>query len=369
MRRHHPENERTKRRYFEYLKHAKQLSEASIDQVAAAIADFEAATGYRDFRKFRIELAQKYKRDLAERTNSVTGKPLAKATISSRLMALKAFFGWLAGQPGFRSKLTFSDAEYFRPSANDVRIARAVREKPLASVEDIRRVLNSMPESADTEKRDRALIAFALLSGARDSAIASLSLKHVDFARRIIFQDARDVRTKNRKTFTTWFFPVGDAVERIVVDWISFLTTERGFVPDDPLYPATMVAPGENGFEAAGLSRQHWKDAAAIRRIFRQAFAPAGMPYVNPHSFRNTLVALGERLCGPPEEFKAWSQNLGHEHVLTTFTSYGTVGSHRQAEIFGQLRKRAEDAVADGGPLPAPDAVAKAIALLTGTAG
>jgi len=93
MRKHHPENERTKRRYCEYLKHAKQLSDSSIDQVLAAIADFEGVTGYRDFRKFRIELAQKYKRALGERNNPETGKPLAKATISSRLMALKAFFG------------------------------------------------------------------------------------------------------------------------------------------------------------------------------------------------------------------------------------------------------------------------------------
>ena len=145
MRKHHPENERTKRRYVEYLKHAKQLSDASIDQTVAAVADFEAVTGWRDFRKFRIELAQKYKRDLSERTNSKTGKALAKATISSRHMALKGFFEWLAGQPGFRSKLTYSDAEYFRPSANDERIAKAVREKPVASIEQIRQVLAAMP--------------------------------------------------------------------------------------------------------------------------------------------------------------------------------------------------------------------------------
>ena len=30
-----------------------------------------------------------------------------------------------------------------------------------------------------------------------------------------------------------------------------------------------------------------------------------------------------------PEEFKAWSQNLGHEQVLTTFSSYGQVGADR----------------------------------------
>lgn len=343
MRKHHPENERTKRRYFEFLKHAKRLAESSVDQVAAAIADFEAATGHRDFRQFRIELAQKYKRRLAERINAETGKPLAKATISSRLAALKAFFQWLAGQPGFRSKLTYSDAEYFNPSANDDRIAKAVREKPVASVEQIRRVLESMPVASDVQKRDRALIAFTLLSGARDNALASLSLKHVDLARRAVFQDARDVRTKNRKTFTTWFFPVGADVEAIVSDWISWLEKEKHWGPDDPLFPATKVTLGlSGGFENGGLARHQWKSAAAIRMIFKAAFAQAGLPYFNPHSFRNTLAMLGERICPSPEAFKAWSQNLGHEHVATTFTSYGAVPGHRQAEIFDQLRTRQE---------------------------
>jgi integrase len=367
MRKHHPENERNKRRYVEYLKHAKQLSDSSIDQAAAAIADFEAVTHYRDFRSFRIELAQKYKRDLDQRINSTTDKPLAKATISSKLMALKTFFGWLAGQPGFRSKLTYSDAEYFRPSANDERIAKAAREKPVASLEEIRHVIAEMPAETDIQKRDRALIAFTLLSGARDNAIASLSLRHVDLARQLIFQDARDVRTKNRKTFTTWFFPVGREVEQIVVDWIAFLKGERAFGPDDPLFPATKVSLGDNGFEADGLDPRHWKNAAPIRRIFGAAFPRAGMPYVNPHSVRNTLVALGQRLCKTPEEFKAWSQNLGHEHVLTTFTSYGTVAGHRQADVFEQLRKRV-DAQPDDAGTPSPDTIAKAVALLTGRA-
>ncbi|TAN02337.1 MAG: site-specific integrase, partial [Rhizobiaceae bacterium] len=317
-----------------------------IDQTVAAIADFEATTGWRDFRKFRIEWAQKYKRDLGERTNDKTGKPLAKATISSRLMALMAFFHWLADKPGFRSKLTYSDAEYFRPSANDERIARAVREKPVASIEEIRQVLAAMPAGSDIKRRDRALIAFTLLSGARDDAIASMSIKHVDLDRRTVFQDAREVRTKNRKTFTTWFFPVGADIETIVVDWLTLLK-ERGFGPDDPLFPATEMALGENGFEAGGLARHHWKNAAAIRRIFKVAFAQAGLPYANPHSFRNTLAMLGEKLCATPEEFKAWSQNLGHEHVLTTFTSYGAVASHRQAQIFDQLRSRPERGAAD----------------------
>ena len=61
------------------------------------------------------------------------------------------------------------------------------------------------------------------------------------------------------------------------------------------------------------------------------------MQYFNPHSFRNTLVRLGQAVCQTPEEFKAWSQNLGHDKVLTTFLSYGQVESPRQGEIIRGL--------------------------------
>jgi hypothetical protein len=37
-----------------------------------------------------------------------------------------------------------------------------------------------MPNETNIEKRNRALIAFALLTGARDGALSSFQLKHVD---------------------------------------------------------------------------------------------------------------------------------------------------------------------------------------------
>lgn len=339
MRKHHPKNERTKRKYFAYLEEAKRMSPSSVDQVAAAIEQFEASTGYRDFAVFHIEQARRFKRLLSESINPATGKPLAKATTYARLMATKAFFVWLAGQAGYKSAVAYSDADYFNPSNNDGRIAKAVREKSAPTLEQIRHVLGALPAETDIEKRDRALVAFAILSGARADAIASMSLRHINMARRTVFQDARDVRTKNRKTFTSTFFPVGEDIEAIVAEWTCFLTQEKLFGPDDPLFPATRIEVGavSRHFEVTGLERKGWGNTSAIRRIFRQAFEAAGLPYFNPHCFRNTLAALGEKLCKTPEEFKAWSQNLAHEHVLTTFTSYGAVARDRQADILNGL--------------------------------
>jgi hypothetical protein len=74
-----------------------------------------------------------------------------------------------------------------------------------------------------------------------------------------------------------------------------------------------------------------------MRKIFKEAFEGGGLPYFNPHSFRHTLVMLGEKVCQTPEQFKAWSQNLGHEKVMTTFMTYGEVGNQRQGEIIRDL--------------------------------
>ena len=181
-------------------------------------------------------------------------------------------------------------------------------------------------------------MAFTLLTGMRDDAIASLSIGHVNLDQRMVFQDAREVRTKNRKTMYTWFFPVGAYFDAIVVDWIGILTNELLFGLNDPVFPATKMTLDANRlFAPAGLDRRHWKNADPIRHAFQRAFEAVQLPAYNPHSFRKTLAILGEKVCKTPEEFKAWSQNLGHEHVLTTFTSYGEVPSHRQAEIFEQL--------------------------------
>ena len=73
-------------------------------------------------------------------------------------------------------------------------------------------------------------VAFTLVSGARDNAIASFSLKHIDLAARTVFQDAREVRTKNAKTFASTFFPGGGDIEVIIAEWIGELAAQ-GFGP------------------------------------------------------------------------------------------------------------------------------------------
>jgi integrase len=333
-----PNNERIKRQYFAYLKEARRHSEPTVDAAAKALNRFEVYTKYRDFRAFHTQQAIAFKKHLAEQKGVQSGETLSKATLYATLTQLKRFFQWLAREPGYKSRIQYSDAEYFNLSDKDTRIATAQREPRVPTVEQIKHVLQTMPTQTAIERRNRALIAFTLLTGARDSAIASMKLKHIDLIEKCVSQDARDVRTKFSKTFRTYFFPVGDDVARIVEEWVSFLREEQLWGNDDPLFPSTRVGLGiDHQFGVTGLDRTHWSSASPIRGIFRDAFQAAGLPYFNPHSVRNTLVRLGQDICRSPEAFKAWSQNLGHEKVLTTFVSYGAVACDRQGQILRGL--------------------------------
>lgn len=338
MLKHSPNNVRIKRQYFAYLKEAHGYSEATVDAVAKALARFEESTRGKDFKVYHCEQAIAFKRHLEEQRNQETGKPLSKATTYATLTHLKRFFNWLAGQPGYKSRLKFSDADYFGLSNKDARVATAHRESRSPTLEQVKHVISTMPATTDVERRDRALIAFTLLTGARDSAIASMRLRHVDLIEHSVFQDAREVKTKNSKTFKTHFFPIGDEIKAIVVKWITWLREEKLWGLDDPLFPATECRlDASQQFKALGLSRIGWQSAGPIRRIFREAFTGAGLPYFNPHSLRKTLARFGQQVCKTPEQYKVWSQSLGHEGVLTTFTSYGAVSSERQGEVMRAL--------------------------------
>jgi integrase/recombinase XerD len=202
---HNDRNERLKRAYVRYLKDACRQGAATIDAALAAIERFEVYTNRRDFAAFHIEHASAFKDHLAGQLNGRTKKPLSVQTQLHTLAALRSFFIWLADQPGFRRRIRHSDADYFSLSLKQTAIAQAAREIEGPTIEQVRHAIELMPARTDIEKRNRALIAFATLTGARDDALASLRLKHVDVAQRRVLHDAREVRTKASKTIETWF--------------------------------------------------------------------------------------------------------------------------------------------------------------------
>lgn len=342
-----PKNERIKKKYFSYLMEAKQLSASTVDSIRKAIHRYEDFNAYEDIGKFSKDKAMKFKKALIETKNKAKAEPLSKSTILHTLNPLKDFFKWLAYLEGYRSKIKLPDIEYFNLSEKDTREAKASGFKDYPTTEQIKKAIFYVTPQNEIQMRDQALIAFTFLTGIRDGAIITLKLKHMEVDKKLVVQDPREVKTKFSKMIDTYFFPVGEDIERIVLNWIKYLREVKLYGDNEPLFPKTlMIISEEKTFVAAGISNQHWQSVGPMRDIFKQTFENAGLKYYTPHTFRNTLVQLGEKICTSPEEFKAWSQNLGHESPLTTFISYGQVSTHRQGELIKNVGKgKKEDGV------------------------
>lgn len=324
-------NERIKRDYRNYLRQANGKSDATIRQIDKALARFEEFTGAKDFATFDQRQAVRFKEALA-------GQDLAKATIHSTVNALQRFFGWLALQPGYKSRIRRTDIDYLALSDRDVRTAKAPADRPFPTLDQVQRAITLMPTKTPVERRNRALIALLALTGIRDGALITLKLKHIDIERRKVLQNPNEVATKRGKRIDTYFPPIDDTIEGIVCDWVRWLESELLFGPDDPLFSAPLMEQdADNCFIAINLSREHWRNAQPVRNVVKDAFAAAGLPYFPPHRFRHMLTEQAYRFCKTPEQMKAWSQNFGHEDLMTTLSSYGKIDVIRQGELIRNM--------------------------------
>jgi len=338
MTRYIEENERIKHEYATYLRHAKGLDEVSIDKARAAIRRFEESTKFKPFKKFHRRQAADFKVYLDKQKNLKSGKPLGISTVDAILRLVKNFFHWLARCAGFKRVLTYNDVEYFNNTRKAGRVAHAQRQIPYPSMRQAAHAFQAMPFGTEFEMRDKALFAFFMLTGARDGAVASLKLKHVNTELGHVFQNAREVNTKAARDIMCQFFPVDALYWDCFIAWVAYLKQVKLFGPEDALFPKARVGVIEGkGFANLGLSRDGFANASKLNGIIRGAFAAVQMPEYTPHAFRKTLTHYGNETCKTMEEFKAWSMNLGHKNVATTVNSYLPVTTERQMELIRNL--------------------------------
>lgn len=314
MTKYNAKNERIKKDYYDYLRESKGRNNKTLNQVRNSIFRFEEYTKFKDFLTFRKEQAIGFKKHLAKQKTQRTDEAISKSTLLHISTNLKQFFIWLSDQKGFE-KIKLTEIDYFNLLENDIAIAKAKRFKNFPTLEQIKKVIFSIPAESEIEKRNQALIAFIILTGARDSAVASLKIKHLDTYQKLITQDPNDgVKTKFGKLIYTRFFPVGEDIEQVFIDWVKYLREVKLYGDNDPLFPRTKLAHNKDfSFEAQGIEPTAWKTTAQIREIFKTSFEKYGLPYFNPHSFRDTLSMLGKKTC-TIEQYQAWSQNLGHSN-------------------------------------------------------
>lgn len=331
-------NEIVKRQFQKYCRNSKGYSEKSIGYYMNSVFEYEKFSAYEDFAKFNDDKAIAFREFLKKKT--FKGKTVELSTVKDKLRYLKIFFSWLSDQAGYKKAIKKEDVECLRLSREDNARAEKPQREEYPSFDMIQKVVNNMKVTTEDDMRDRAMIAFTLLSGGRDDAIISLPLDCFKPNNlEISYFVNKGVRTKFRKSYTSFLYKFDSKLIAYVTDWYDYLTKVKLYPNNAPLFPRTAIGQqkGNKSFTNLGIEPEFWKTIKPIENIFKKRFEEVGLKYYPPHSFRHTADNLLKRACHNIEEFQAVSQNFGHESMATTFSSYGKLPIGRVEELIRNL--------------------------------
>ena len=333
-------NEKVKRHYFDQKRGADGFSDKSILAVEKAIWKYEDFSKQEDFVLFNSKRADQFKKYLSANVNKRSGQVLGVKSQYHHLRHLREFFLWLSSQPGYKTRVKVGDVMYLQLPKKERQMATAPSEPRYPTIEQVKK-LCSFPAVTEIDRRDRALIAFTAITGMRDRAVVTLSIGcYVPETRMVKQLPSLGVETKFSKEIYTTLLPIDPELYRYFSEWYEYLVKERHYGIEDPLFPCTDIAqigPDHHAYEVKGVSKRFWKDAGPMREIFRDRAKQTGVEYFYPHTFRHFVTNIAEKYMTTPEQMKALSQNLGHEHIATTYRSYGSIGTSRVNELMRSL--------------------------------
>jgi hypothetical protein len=118
-------NERMKRKYLNWLGQAEGLTESTVIGYERAICLYDEFSGNHDYATFSQRRATAFK-DWVQTRRGVD-KGVSITTAYNQIRYVKAFFKWLAGQPGYKSRVKLDAVSYLTLERKKVREATAPR--------------------------------------------------------------------------------------------------------------------------------------------------------------------------------------------------------------------------------------------------
>lgn len=307
-------NERIKYKYRIHLHRADQKDEKTVNDALKHIRDYEVFTNFVGFEKYNIDVADSYIKNMTQRK-------LSMSYISNNIRIMKEFLRWLERQHGYRSKIDYNHIDYLNVSRNQQNTAKAKKYQKSYSFDEIFKTIRAMPNTSDKERRDKAIISIQALCGLRVGELRTLKMESLinEDGQHFIYVSPRNMNVKFAKTRQANFMPLPNDIIANVIDWYGYLKT-LGFKDNEPLFPIV-----DNRFTETNLLRQTMrkdeiKSDTTIRNVFKKTFEAAGLEYIKPHSFRNTIVKYAQ--FQSPAFMNAVRQNLGHKSIDTTMNSY-----------------------------------------------
>jgi integrase/recombinase XerC len=169
---------------------------------------------------------------------------------------------------------------------------RASLPKAFSSAE-VERLLGSLGHDGPSARRSDAMVRCALDLGLRSSEVAKLGLDDIDWRAGIITLQ----RTKSRRDD---ILPLPEATGRAIADYLKF---ERPQTTNRSVF-VRHVAPRDQPI-----------GPHLVRKVIRQAYARAGLPYTRAHLLRHTVAS---RLLEGGSSLKEVADVLRHRSLNTT---------------------------------------------------
>jgi len=320
-------SEKTKKKYMQYFRYleiylqGKPLKKISLEGICG-------------FSKY-IDSLEHNHRQLA----SVT-----KINIYSKL---GNFFEWLSNLSGYKSVINYDMLSYFKLSNKEKsQMKRAMIAKKYPSELEVLTIIKSIESTTVFGRRDRAIIAYLFLTGARIEAASTMKIKLLDIENMVAYQLCdQGVKTKYSKNIETTIPLFNEEIISELKNWYHELVNTLGFTGECPLFPKSELNLHGEYIVFANSDRlsQHFMNKNSMASIVTKHCKKAGFPAYHCHSFRDGHVGVMNKRIHSAEEMKAISVNIGHENILTTIRDYGDIDSKKAHEIIKSMNAQQKD--------------------------
>lgn len=216
----------------------------------------------------------------------------APTTVAGRYRAASSFFSWLVSR------------RYIKRKDNPMRFVAKPRvpkaEPRTADIADFRKLLASLPRETWIDYRDRLCIVTLFLTAVRIAELVALTVEDYDLA-----DDTLIVRRgKGGDARRVPLLPV------VKTEFVAYIMARPAWTGSEVFLAA----------DGGSLGVQNALSTSGLRQMLKRRCERAGLPYLNPHSFRHGLAMY--LLNDKGADMALIQRILGHSTIQVTAQIY-----------------------------------------------
>ena len=323
-------NENIKIKYEKYLTKGKteKVKPSTAKEKIRSIRFYEECFKFEDFNLFDEQHGMDFYDYL-----KADEKSGVKARIK-HLKNVKEFFEWY--YKIFRKMNMYKHPELdhalntLEPSIEDIRLNRRTTYADYPTDKEIQKLMD-LPIENIVDRRNRALIAYMLLTGARIKAVATLTIDLIDMDKLLVKQDPLDgTHTKMDKLIYTRFMILDPKYLDYLTEWIVYVKSK---ISDKKAF----LFPKVSNYTSGAKITNEIVDSKKYNIIIKKMCDKAQIRDYHPHSFRHYMINKGFQMAHTGKELKALSQNVGHWEIETILEQYANMPPEIYSKVIGNM--------------------------------